>query len=552
MILNKYVSEYIELYESGKIQLNKERIMLLEYLQEHILSRDDLYFDEQLIENFVKFAEKWYFPLQSFQKFIAAFVFLFYKEDNSVFYEQFLIMMARGGGKNGLISALSHFFISPLHGIPRYNISIVANSELQAKTSFKEIYDVIESNKVLEDLFYRTKVEITGNDTKSILQYHTSNAGSKDGLRDGCVIYDEIHRYENSDVVNVFSSGLGKVENPREFFIGTDGFVREGFLDKMKERALNILKGKDLDDPLFPFICKIDDPIEVDNPELWEKANPMFSKPQSIYAKRLFKKVLAQFKQLINNPSNREEFMTKRMNLPEVDLNKTVASWEDIMRTGYEEDGETLRMVPDLQHRTAVGGLDFASIKDFASVGLLFKVGEDYVWKSHSFVRKGFLDKVTLKVPIFEWEDNGLLTIVDEPVINIKHIVDWFVEMREIYGVNTIVADTFRLDLVKTALEAEGFVLLYIRNPKAIHSLLAPRVETLFANHHIIFGDNPLMRWFTNNVYVHIKKDGNKEYLKKDEFKRKTDGFQAFIHALWQADNILVDEFDFMLADIKF
>lgn len=78
--------------------------------------------------------------------------------------------------------------------------------------------------------------------------------------------------------------------------------------------------------------------------------------------------------------------------------------------------------------------------------------------------------------------------------------------MREIYGFNTIVADTFRLDLVKTALEAEGFILLYIRNPKAIHSLLAPRVETLFANNRIIFGDNPLMRWYTNNVYVHIKK----------------------------------------------
>ncbi|MED2061306.1 terminase large subunit, partial [Bacillus thuringiensis] len=115
-----------------------------------------------------------------------------------------------------------------------------------------------------------------------------------------------------------------------------------------------------------------------------------------------------------------------------------------------------------------------------------------------------------------------------------------------------IVADTFRLDLVKTALEAEGFTLLYIRNPKAIHSLLAPRVETLFANGQIIFGDNPLMRWYTNNVYVHIKKDGNKEYLKKDEFKRKTDGFQAFIHALWQADNILEEEVEFMLDEIDF
>ncbi|HDR5354091.1 TPA: terminase large subunit, partial [Bacillus thuringiensis] len=501
---------------------------------------------------YIKFTEKWYFELQAFQKFLTAFVFLFYKEDDSVFYEQFLIMMARGGGKNGLISSLCHFFISPLHGIDRYNVSIVANNEKQAKVSFREVYDAIKGKEILEDMFYRTKVEILSNDTQSIMQYHTSNAGSKDGLRDGCVIYDEIHRYENFDVVNVFSSGLGKVPNAREFFIGTDGFVRDGFLDKTKERAMNILKGKDLEDPLFPFICKIDNPEEIDNPDVWEKANPMFSEPRSSYAKQLFKKVLTQYKQLENNPSNREEFITKRMNYPETDLTKSVASWEEIMRTGFEEDGETLREVPDLKHKVAVGGLDFASIKDFAAVGLLFKHGEDYIWKGHSFVRKGFLDKVKLKAPIYEWAENGLLTIVDEPVINISHIVDWFVKMRELYGVNTIVADTFRLDLVKTALEAEGFILLYIRNPKAIHSLLAPRVETLFANNRIIFGDNPLMRWYTNNVYVHIKKDGNKEYLKKDEFKRKTDGFQAFIHALWQADNILVDEFDFMLDGIKF
>lgn len=544
MISNKYVEEYINHYRTGKIQLNKERIMLIDYLEKHILVREDLYFDNDMIGSFIKFSEKWYFPLSPFQKFLAAFVFLFYTEDDSVFYEQHFWLMARGAGKNGLISALSHFFISPLHGISKYNISIVANSELQAKTSFKEIYDVIGSNDTLEEMFYRTKVEIQGNDTKSILQFHTSNAGSKDGLRDGAVIYDEIHRYENSDVVNVFSSGLGKVPNAREFFIGTDGFVREGFLDNLKERAMNILEGKDLEDPLFPFICKIDEPAEIDNPDVWEKANPMFSEPRSFYAKGLFKKVHTQYRQLANNPSNREEFITKRMNYPEVDLNKTVAAWEDILATN--------RPFPELQHRTAIGGLDFASIKDFAAVGLLFKVGEDYVWKTHSFVRKEFLDIAKLKAPIKEWEKQGLLTIVDEPVINIQHIVNWFVEMRELYGVNTIVADTFRLDLVKSALEAEGFTLLYIRNPKAIHSLLAPRVETLFANQKIIFDDNPLMRWYTQNVYVSIKKDGNKEYLKKDEFRRKTDGFQAFIHALWQADNLLEEELDFFLADISF
>ncbi|MFE5430268.1 terminase TerL endonuclease subunit [Peribacillus simplex] len=538
MISNKYIQDYIDLYENGKIQLNKERIMLLDHLQKRVLTRDDLYFDETLIENFIKFAEKWYFPLQPFQKFIAAFVFLFYKEDDSIFYEQFLIFMARGGGKNGFVSALSHFFLSPLHGIPRYNISIVANNEKQSKISFKEIYEAIEVNEVLGELFYCTKVEITGNDTKSVLQYHTSNAGTKDGLRDGAVIYDEIHQYENFDVVNVFSSGLGKVPNGREFFIGTDGYVREGFLDKMKERAMNILEGKELDDPFFPFICKIDESKEVDDPDMWEKANPMFSEPRSVYAKRLFKKVLTQFKQLASNPSNREEFMTKRMNLPEVNLEKVVAPWGEVLATNIT--------LPELKNRTCIGGLDYASIRDFAAVGLLFKVEGKYIWVTHSFARKQYLEVAKLKPPIYEWEKQGLLTIVDEPSIDPQHIVNWFLDQKKKYGLTKVISDNFRMDLLRPLFEANGLDYEIVRNPRAIHSLLAPRIEDAFANKKIIWGKNPLMNWYVGNTAVKIKNDGNKEYIKKDEHRRKTDGFQAFIHAMYRADEI--DEMDISIS----
>ncbi len=60
------------------------------------------------------------------------------------------------------------------------------------------------------------------------------------------------------------------------------------------------------------------------------------------------------------------------------------------------------------------------------------------------------------------------------------------------------------------------------------------------------------MRWYTNNIYVKTRADGNKEYLKKDEYRRKTDGFQAFIHALWQADEIVQDDGEFFLDAINF
>lgn len=552
MISHKYIDEYIDLYKKGKVKFNKERIQLIEYLEKHVLIRDDIYFDDDQIEKCVNHFETYFFPLEPFQKFIIPFIFLKKKVKDRLFYRKFLIMMGRGGGKNGFISGLSNYLNSGHHGIKNYSISIIANSEDQAKTSFEEVYSVINEHDALSAAFENGKSKITNYRTNSVLRFRTSNPKSKDGGREGAVVFDEIHQYEENKIVNTLKQGLGKVKHPREFYIGTDGFVREGFLDRMKDQASNVLKGEVPDSNLFPFICRLDEAEEVDNPELWEKANPMFSEPLSDYADNLFETVKEEYKELEEDPSAREEFMTKRMNFPEEDIEKSVAPWEEILRTGFEEDGKTIRKIPDLEHRVCVGGLDYARIKDFAAVGLLFKVGEDYVWKSHSFVRKGFLDKVKLKAPIKEWEEQGLLTIVDGPVIDIKHIVNWFVDMREHYGLTRIVADTFRLDLVKTALEDEGFELIFIRNPKAAHAKLAPRVETVFAKNNIIFGPNPLMRWYTNNVMVKIKKDGNKEYLKKDEFRRKTDGFQAFIHALWEADNVLEEEVDFFLDAIDF
>lgn len=530
------VLTYIADIKAGRVLANRERLDMVEWLERDVLPRDDIHFDRGKINDFEAFCEKWFFKPEPFQLFKVSFVFLFFNADGDVFFDQFLWLEARGAGKNGLLTALGAFLLSPLHGIPGYNISVVANSEEQAKTTPTELYNKVDSEEALQDWFKHTRTAITGRDTASEMKYRTSNANTKDGLRDGAVFYDEIHEFEEFDKLDVFGNGLGKVPHGREFFVGTDGYVREGVLDKMKERAAQVMAGEAPDDGLFPFICKLDNPAEVEDPDNWRKANPQFEPPLSVYGEQLLRKVRRQFNRLEYNPAGREDFLTKRMNLPQESAEKSVASREEIMATN--------RPIPEQQLRgmKALGGLDFASIRDFVAVGCLFKVGGDYVWKTHSFVRQGFLDKFKPKAPIARWAREGLLTIVDEPVISVGHVVDWFSLMREDYGLEVIVADNFRLDLVKTALEAAGFTLLYIQNPRAIHAKLAPRVETLFAQQRLIWGDNPLMRWYTNNVFVKTDPQGNKTYGKKEELRRKTDGFQAFIYALWQASNQLEQE----------
>ncbi|MGZ7255950.1 terminase large subunit, partial [Streptococcus pyogenes] len=88
------------------MKLNKERIELIEYLERDILSRDDIYFNDKMIDDCINYGEKWFFELQPFQKFLIAFVFLYFKKNNRNFYRKFLWMFGRGGGKNGLLSVV--------------------------------------------------------------------------------------------------------------------------------------------------------------------------------------------------------------------------------------------------------------------------------------------------------------------------------------------------------------------------------------------------------------------------------------------------------------
>ena len=84
----------------------------------------------------------------------------------------------------------------------------------------------------------------------------------------------------------------------------------------------------------------------------------MFENPKSEYGAQLFKEVHQQYLGLQFNPSNRPEFMTKRMNMPETDTQSVVAPWDDIMATN--------RPIPPLENNECIGGLDYASLKDFA------------------------------------------------------------------------------------------------------------------------------------------------------------------------------------------
>lgn len=521
-----YIDQYIDGIYSGEIKSNKD-IKAAIALIESRLSNPDVFIDGPKIEKAKELIERYFeMGLFDWELFVLGLIHCFNMSNDTVVFREFLILMGRGNGKNGFISGIAWYLSTHYHGIHGYNIDIIANSEDQAKTSFDDIYDVLEKwwDK-LQKFFYKSKLLIQNLRTKSYIKFNTSNAKTKDGKRSACLIFDEEHEYETEDQIKVFSSGFGKRKHSRKFKITSQGYVRDGVLDMDLRLAEDILNGtiKDLD--ICPLLYRIESEEEATDPEAWHKANPSLK-----YLPELRKELESELKEMKYKPGVMQDFYTKRMGWPVVDREIAVTKWENLVAAS--------RAIPDLDGMACVLGIDYAMMSDMASVGFWFRVGDERYWIQHSWICRSSKDWEIIRAPLREWHEKGDLTIIDETQIDPKLLTDWIdAQIKEHrYNVLKVCIDNARLALMREALELIGFTSdaknIWVVRPLGIVSV-APVIDYLFDKQLIAWGETPLMRWATNNTKKKPTGDvGNYKYDKIEKRSRKTDPFMAMVHAV--------------------
>jgi phage terminase large subunit-like protein len=533
----KPIEEYMQQVETGSIQACEEQHLLVKYIR-NAFGQEDIHVDEQQLDHYLRQAA--YFPYDEvfpWEKFVLGLHCCTYRADGLPRWPDLFLLIGRGAGKDGFIAYESWCLVSPYNGIKAYDVDICANSELQAKAPFEDIWGVLETpalTKRLKKHFYWNKESIVGLKTNSRIKYRTNNPKGKDGLRSGIVVFNEIHQYENYDNINVFTTGLGKKPHPRRLYATTDGDVRDGPLDHYKERSAEILKGGMPDNGWLPFICKLDSRKEINDPAKWEKANP--SLPYSI---SLREEMLKEYNDWKLAPSQFTAFPTKRMNIPEGNADIQVTSWENIKATNQP--------VPMLAGHQCIGAIDYAKVNDFASAGLLFRIGDIRYWITHSWLCSQSADLPRMKCPWREWEKQGFLTVVDDIEIKPSLIADWFAMMAIHYHIIHMALDNFRYALISKSLAKIGFSWKDRKNVKLVRPsdimIVSPVIDSAFTNHQIVYGDNPVMRWATNNtkmIRTGINRDtGNMTYGKIEPRSRKTDPFMAFVAAMTCEDRLV-------------
>lgn len=541
-----YIDSYMDAVRSGEIIAGEDIHKAMDYI-EFKLDNPDVYIDVAKIDKAVELIERYFeMKLLNWELFVIALIHCYYKSSDTVVFDEILIVMGRGNGKNGFISPVSWYLSTHYHGVKGYNIDIIANSEEQAKTSFDDVYGVLERFwPKLKKFFYKTKQIIVNLKTNSYIKYNTSNAKTKDGKRSACLIFDEIHEYENYDTIKVFTSGFGKRKHSRVFYITTNGYVRGGVLDEQLKLAEDVLNGEIKDLGLLPLIYRIDSKEEALDPAMWPKANPSLP-----YFPVLKKEMDKAFIKMKYQPEIAIDFMTKRMNFPAEDIYAAVAEWEKI-----EAAASPKRPIPydEIAGLDCIGWLDYASIRDFASVGLLFKHKGKRIGIEHTFVCHKALqiESRPIKFPVQVAVDKGLITIVKEDSISADVIADWFLEQAEKYHIINIACDDYRAKLVEKKFTEVGLPLKVVRSGPITHAKVAPLIESMFAEETLILGDNMTMRWYINNTCQEIDKKGNTTYKKIEPKTRKTDGFFGLIHALVLDSELVEVNEDFTMPDVR-
>jgi phage terminase large subunit-like protein len=557
MICCKEIDEYIKFVEDNPDETDDEIKLLIKNIIKPTLSRDDVFFDEEIFYKAIKYCEKWYYKLFPYQKFTYALFFMYDKNNpDIVIFPDILILMARGNGKDGMIMPLANFLQTHYYGVKNYHIDIVATSEEQALNSFNVVYNMLEDNKkTMKKYFYWNKTEVINKITHSILRYNTANAKTKDGKQTGMIIFNELHAYEDYKQLNVYTSGLGKIKHSRTVTITTNGTVRDGPLDEKLALSKEVLNGENNFLGLLPIIFKMKNLKTVDMPmkkflktgnkqdidiTVWCQANPSLR-----YMPVLMNEIIKDYIKMQKQKSYRIEFYAKRMNLPQQDEEDAVTDWDHILMASYiDTDNRIPRLTPNLNGKCAIIGIDYASLNDFASAGFLFKIDGEYIWRQKTWIcskNKFFND---IKFPFENIGQDGFqdFEVVNTETIEAEQIILWLISEMSKYNIKKWIMDMYRFQLFKSEFEKYGISLetkdnpyglvRMLRYPASIYAIIAPRIEIAFADGKINIGDSAIMRWAINNTYVKTRKDGNKTYEKIEPKLRKNDPFMAFVVAM--------------------
>lgn len=376
------------------------------------------------------------FLLEPWEKFICYNVAGFYiaGTEERRFKEAF-IFLPRKNSKTFFASALA-WALSLLERQYFSVLYIIATKLDRAMEAFENIRENIEYmgesknfkilNNNAEHSISRTFYDENENKSGALrIQALAADAKRADGLNANIIILDEMHAYKNANEYYVYKQAMKAYVNKLLIGITTAGSDMNSFCYQRLQYCKEVMRGTKVDEEYFIFICQADNPDDYTNPVEHEKANPNYG--VTIREKDILNEAL----QAQNDPTGRDEFLNKSLNIYTNALN----TYFDIFQA-QESDKQFSWTLEELAHLPIkwYGGADLSKMYDLTGTALHGRYKNTDICISHGFmpVTAAHLKAEEDQIPFFWWEEQDWLTLCNSDVIEYEDVLKWFLQMRKI------------------------------------------------------------------------------------------------------------------------
>lgn len=388
-------------------------------------------------------------------------------------------------------------------------------------------------SRALRQKLCATKKGIENFLTGSLLEVRPMSVDKLQGLRPKISTVDEwLSGDIREDVIGALEQGASKNDDWLIVAISSEGTVRNSVGDTIKMELMSILKGDYIQPHVSIWYYKLDSIDEVNNPDMWVKAQPNIGKTVSYETYQL------EVERAERAPATRNDILAKRFGIP-MEGYTYFFTYEETLPFSKKRDfwGMSCAM-----------GADLSQGDDFCAFTFLFPLNDGcFGIKTRSYITELTLNRLpaAARIKYEEFIKEGSLYVMDGTVLDMMNVyddIDNYIISRD-YDVRAFGFDPYNAKEFVNRWETENgpYGIEKVIQGAKTESVPLGELKKLSEERMLIF-DQKLMMFAMGNCVTLEDTNGNRKLLKK-RYDQKIDNVAAMLDA-WVAYKIHREDFD--------